>query len=178
MINMEQGTKNPMRQLQGARSRADGKYFESVIDVSCAWYRDRQMAHIEKTPEPMKVLRPVPNTKRRFVACFEHKAQPDYKGTLRNGMAVVFEAKHTDGDRIERSRLTQEQMEGLEIHYRLGAVAFVLVSFGFQEFYRVPWQAWRDMKKRFGRQYIRAGEMAEWKVGNEGGVLRFLAGIV
>lgn len=175
---MEQETKNPLRQIQGARSRAEGKYFESVIDGSCGWYRDHKLAHIEKTPEPMKVLRPIPNTKRRFEACFERKAQPDYKGTLRNGMAVVFEAKHTDSDRIERGRLTAEQMDGLEAHYRLGAVSFVLVSFGFLEFYRVPWQVWRDMKPRYKRLYIKAEELADWRVKNCGGVLRFLEGIV
>lgn len=169
--------KSTARRLQGAQARAAGKCFENSIDAACVWYRERGLAHIEKTPEPMKVIRPA-STKRLFVACFEHRAQPDYKGTLRGGGAVVFEAKHTDGDRIERGRLTTEQMEGLEIHHRLGAAAFVLVSFGFQNFYRVPWQVWRDMKARFNRQYITAAEMEKWKVPEVCGVLRFLERII
>lgn len=177
-MHIDQEGKDPARQLQGARSRNAGKSLENYIDASCAWYRDCGLAHIEKTPEPMRVIRKIPRNKSTFEACFEHKAQPDYKGTLRGGRAVVFEAKHTDGGMIERSRLTSEQMDGLETHYRLEAAAFVLVSFGFQDFYRVPWQVWRDMKQRFGRQYMRPQEMEVWKVPDMGGVIRFLHGLI
>ncbi len=124
--------KDPQRQLQGMRSKATGEHFENMITGACSFYYEKNLAHIEKTPEPMKVLMPMPRQSGKFIACFEKAAQPDYKGTLLGGKAIVFEAKHTDHDRIERGRVTQEQLDGLEKHHKLGALAFVFVSFGFK----------------------------------------------
>ena len=87
------------------------------------------------------------------------QAQPDYKGTLKGGKAVVFEAKHTDDDRIEYNRLTKEQRDDLEHHHKLGAVAFVLVSMSLTECFRVPWPVWRDMAATYGRKYMTRDEL-------------------
>lgn len=170
--------KHPVCQLRGAQANRDGHCFEDIISASCQWYRSQQLAHIEKTPEPMKVLRPLPGKSNQFAACFVKQAQPDYKGTLRDGQAVVFEAKYTGADRIERSRITGEQTDGLETHNKLGACAFVLVSFAFQNYFRIPWSIWRDMKQRFGRLYIKPEELGEYRVEYTGGLVRFLDGIV
>lgn len=170
--------KQPERQLQGKQANLDGHCFEDIISASCGWYYDQKLAHIEKTPEPMKVLRPLPGKKNQFAACFVKQAQPDYKGTLRDGQAVVFEAKYTGADRIERSRLTTVQAEGLEMHNRLGACTFVLIAFDFRDYFRIPWEMWRDMKQRFGRLYIKPEEIGEHRVEYVGGLVRFLDGIV
>lgn len=34
---------------------------------------------------------------------------------------MVFEAKHTDSDKIDQSRLTPEQVESLTLHHKLGS---------------------------------------------------------
>lgn len=169
--------KDPRRQLQGKRSKVVGEYFENLISSACDYYRVQSIAHIEKTPEPMKPLKPVPRQPGRFIACFEKAAQPDYKGTIRGGQAIVFEAKHTDNDRIERGRLTQEQLDGLEKHYQLGALTFVVVSFAFQDFFRVPWTAWRDMKKIYGRKYVKAEELESYRVKATSQMILLLSGI-
>jgi len=147
------------RQLQGRQSHAAGQHFEQFIESACAWYRERGIAYIEKTPEPMKVLKPAPNMPGQFIACFEKSAQPDYKGTVTGGRAVVFEAKHTDGDKIEGKRVTEEQGHSLDMHQQLGAVCFVLVSIRRQYFYRVPWPVWKTMKDRFGHQHMTVMEL-------------------
>ena len=170
--------KDPQRQIQGSHSRAIGKHFENMITVACLFYGEKNIAHIEKTPEPMKVLRSMPLQHGKFVACFEKSAQPDYKGTLLGGKAIVFEAKHTDNDRIERGRVTQEQIDGLEKHHKLGALAFVFVSFKFQSFYRIPWIDWRDMKDLYGRKYLKADELDNYRISAPGGVIKLLSGIV
>ena len=139
-------------QITGKQARAAGNYFENMISASCEYYRDRGIAKIEKTPEPMKPLG-AKNRKGQFLACYTKQAQPDYGGTLKGGQSIYFEAKHTDDDRIEQRRLTQEQQDDLEAHHRLGAVTFVLVSFSLCDFYRVPWPVWRDMAETFGRKY-------------------------
>lgn len=169
--------KDPQRQLQGQRSRAAGEYFENQITAACDFYHDRNIAHIEKTSEPMKVLKPMPRQPGKFIACFEKAAQPDYKGTLKGGRAIVFEAKHTDGDRIKRSRITQKQEDGLEKHHNLGALALVIVSFNFNDFFRIPWTVWRDMKDLYGRQYIQVDELEEYRLSEPGGVIKLLSGL-
>lgn len=44
------------RSMTGARSRAEGAGFESLINSACEYYRTNGIADIEKTPEPMKPL--------------------------------------------------------------------------------------------------------------------------
>lgn len=170
--------KDPRRQLQGKRSKIIGDYFENLINSTCVYYYDRGIAHIEKTPEPMKVLEAISRRPGKFIACFEKAAQPDYKGTLKGGQAIVFEAKHTDADRIERGRLTQDQLEGLEKHHELGALAFVIVSVGLQKFYRVPWAIWRDMKSIYGRKYIKVDEMERYRILATNQMIKLLSGII
>jgi len=170
--------KDPRRQLQGKRNKVTGNYFENMISAACSFYREKNLAHIEKTPEPMKVLQPMTRQPGKFIACFEKAAQPDYKGTLQGGQAIVFEAKHTDNDRIERGRVTPEQIDCLEKHHKLGALAFVFVSFGFKSFFRIPWTAWRDMKEIYGRKYLKAEELEGYRLPELGGAIKLLSGIV
>ena len=89
-----------------------------------------------------------------------------------------MEAKHTDADRIERSRLTQEQLDELESYHAIGARAFVLVSFSLRQFFRIPWPVWRDMRERFGRLYVKPEELEEYRVSAPGGIIKFLEGLV
>lgn len=160
-------------QVTGKQARAAGEHFEAMISASCGYYLDRGLAKIEKTPEPMKPLG-AKNRKGQFLACYTKQAQPDYSGTLKGGRSVYFEAKHTDGGRIEQRRLTQEQQDDLEAHHCLGALSFVLVSFGLCDFYRIPWPIWRDMAKVYGRKYMTQPELAPYKVSAAAGIVKFL----
>lgn len=167
---------NVQRSQRGRQSRIVGDHFEGIIAASLRWYEDKGVACIEKTPEPMKPLR-APNRQGQFLACYIKAGQPDFKGTLTGGRSVVFEAKHTDSDRIEYSRLTDEQVEKLSTHHKLGAAAFVLVSFGLQDFYRIPWEIWRDMKAIYGHKHIKQKELEPYRVQYIAGVLKLLEGI-
>jgi len=167
---------NVERQYRGKQSRVAGNQFEDLISASLEWYEDKGVACIEKTPEPMKPLGK-PNRLGQFLACYTKAGQPDYKGTLRGGRAVVFEAKHTDGDRMVYGRLTDEQIDQLTLHHKLGAVAFVIVSFGLEDFYRIPWEVWRDMKAIYGRKYLKPAELEPYRVQYIAGVLKLLEGI-
>ena len=145
--------------IGGSKARINGQRFEQLIDSMCRVYAETGVAKIEKTPEPMKPLRP-PNRMGQFLACYTKQAQPDYKGTLRYGQAVIFEAKHTDAPRIEQSRVTEEQLAALLEHEKLGAECFILVSFGFMRFYRVPVKNWHDMKRIYGKVSVNEKDLA------------------
>lgn len=144
--------KDPRRQLQGAVSKAQGKKFEERLDKSFAYYKAHGFAIIEKTPEPMRPTKNLGNGK--FEAFFEKKAQPDYKGTIKGGRTVMFEAKFTSTGKMEQSRVLQGQADYLDRHQELGARCYVIVGFSSGAVYRFPWNIWRNLKKHFGRKYV------------------------
>ena len=144
--------KDPRRQLLGAISKARGDQFEERLDSAFAYHKAHGFAIIEKTPEPMRPIQNLGNGK--FVAFFEKKAQPDYKGTIKGGRTVMFEAKFTSTGKMEQSRVLQGQADYLEGHQKLGARCYVIAGFGSGAVYRFPWNIWRDMKKHFGRKYV------------------------
>lgn len=164
------------RRAQGKRNRAQGAFFEQMIEQACEYYRAREIADIEKTPEPMQPTKDLGNG--HFIAHYTGTAQADYKGFLMGGRAVNFEAKYTDTGRMTQDRVTPDQTKRLERAHRYGAHAFVLCSFGAVAFYRVPWEVWRDMKTYFGHKYITPQEAAPYEVRIGGpGVPLFLEGV-
>lgn len=159
--------------LRGKNNRANGALFEQMIDAACRYYRQARLAEIEKTPEPMRPLSGA-NSRGQFLSCYVKRAQPDFKGTLLGGKAIVFEAKHTDADRILQSAVSEEQERQLDRHAVLGAECFVLVSFGFEQFFRVPWGVWRGMKKQYGRKYLKPEDIPQYRIAIKNGILDFL----
>lgn len=167
--------KDPRRQLRGAASRDAGKAFELMIESACRVYAVHGQANIEKTPEPMKPIRDLGGG--RFIAAYEKKAQPDFKGTLRGGRAICFEAKHTDTDRMPQSYVTKEQGDALELHSALWALCMVVFSFGYADFFRMIWPDWKYMKEIFGRKYVTAADLEPYRIRVEDGYLQFLKGV-
>ena len=151
--------------LIGSRSRASGEYFEGMISAACQFYEEKGISVIEKTPEPMRVLKPYDRKRGQFICCFAKQAQPDFKGILMDATMVLFDAKHTDKERIMRDVVTEEQE------------SFLVVSIGLDNFYRVPWVVFRDMKKIYGHKYMDRKDLETYKIRYSNGVLRFLDGI-
>ena len=161
---------------QNQLNRHLGADFEELIGAACEYYRGRGVADIEKTQEEMKPIKNMGSG--RFVAVYVKKAQADFKGFLRGGLAVNFEAKHTSTPRMEQDRVTPEQADRLERAFRYGAAAFVVCSFSGKDFFRVPWEVWRNMKARYGHKYITIQEAEPFRITFGGpGVLLFLEGL-
>ena len=163
------------RQTTGYLNRESGQNFEEYISLSLRWYEKNGLAVIEKTPEPMRPLSRLDNG--RFIACYETKAQPDYKGTIKGGRSIVFEAKYTSGMRMAQQRVTDKQAERLDWHLQMGAVCFVLVGFGDNSVYRIPWHERKRMKEVYGKKSIVPMNVKKHRVDAEG-VLKLLDGIV
>lgn len=159
--------------IQGKQNRADGLMFEGIIDEACKYYKAAGLAYIEKTPEPMKPIGVLNRKLGQFKAVFTKAAQPDYKGTMQGGTAVVFEAKHTETDRIKQDAVTKDQWDSLDLHETMGALCFVLVSLGMR-YYRVPWAKWKTMKSDCGHEYMNAADLEPYGVGAWPNPLRFL----
>lgn len=156
------GEKDPRRQLIGKEAKIKGRRFEERIDASFDYYRETGFALIEKTPEPMRPIKDLGGG--RFVACFVKKAQPDYKGIVKGGREYIFEAKYTSSDRMEQSRVQENQEKYLTAHEALGARCYVLVGFDSGEVYRIPWRVWSSMKKQFGRKYVTEADLKEYGI--------------
>ena len=164
--------KTYQRQIQGARSKANGRMFEDIVINSCHRYFADRKAIIHKENEPMKPIRDLGQGK--FVACYERKSQPDFKGKIMDGPMVLFEAKHTDADRLKYEAVTQGQARAFDYHTEFGVECFVLISFGFRKFYKVPWNIYRKMKDIYGRKYIKPEDLTKYEIPFVGGILKFL----
>lgn len=166
-----------MSRMQGIRAHANGANFELMIDAGCEWYDYKGVASVHKTPEPMRVLQNLGGGK--FLSVYTKKAQPDYQGVLRGGRSVVFEAKHSGTDEIQKRRVTKAQWEELDKRERLGALCFVLVSFRFNVFSMIPWALWKDMGNQVGRSHLKPSDeiVLDHRVRNSGGAIMFLDNI-
>lgn len=154
-----------LRHLQGQRSQAMGKLFEERLDRSFAYYKAKGFAIVEKTPEPIKILSK-PDKFRRFTACFVKAAQPDYKGTIKGGRTVVFEAKFTwaADQRIHQDAVKEGQVDYLDRYESLGALCYIIAGFASGAVFRVPWEVWKNMKAHFGRKYVTEEDLEEYRV--------------
>lgn len=163
------------RQITGRRSKASGEMFERWLSQACEFYLEKRLAHIEKTPEPFHITgKDSSGTVRGY---YEKKGQPDYKGILCDGTGIMFEAKHTDSDRINQSVVTDTQWKNLDIYEQFGAHCYVMVSIKLERFYRVPWNAWKHMKELFGHKYMNEQELLPYRLQERQQTILILEGV-
>ena len=78
--------KKARQQYQNAVNNAQGQAFEGYIKAGCEYYRLRERAEIDKTPEPFRVTSKHGNGV--FTGRFTARAQPDFQGTLAEHTAL------------------------------------------------------------------------------------------
>lgn len=166
--------KAALNAMRGAQNKRSGDLFEKLVEEACAVYRSAGIALIEKTPEPFRVTKRLSDG--RFEGHFAAQAQPDFKGTLRDGQSIVFDAKHTDGDKIALSRLSDTQRDDLLCHDSFGAAAGVLMGFGtFHTIFAwIPIKIFLDAKKENGHLYWSVEDVKPWEVYYSHGIVDFL----
>lgn len=158
--------------ISGLKARNNGRDFENMIDITCRMYKRKGFGFIQKTPEPMRVIKN--NGKGQFTSVFEKKAQPDYTGVLKGGTSIMFEAKHTEGTRFPFSRINDEQWDALETHHTYGGTSFVLLSFNKSSYYCVPFDAWMTIVKEGGKKSVNEKDLSEHRVSYKNGFVDFL----
>ena len=170
----KQEGKNPLRQIQGSINHLLGENENRITEI-CKYYELNDIAKIEKTPEPMKILKHVDNG--HFEAIFTKAAQPDFKGCKKGGQTIVFDAKFTESDRIRYQVLSDYQKETLLNYQKMGADSFILVGFADGTIYKVGIDKWNNMKQEFGRKYILQQELDEIGLEvkkNKNGIIDFI----
>lgn len=162
--------KNPWRSYRARKSSDAGHLHEKLIEGACRWYRAMGVARITKTPEPFRVRKKNPDG--TALVSFTAHAEPDFKGSLRGGKLICFEAKFTSTDRMKQDVVTRDQAAALTEYAALGAVTGVCVGIGDQAFF-VPWEVFSHMKEIFGRKYATAEDLKPWRVESRG-MIKFL----
>lgn len=165
--------KTDKRRIPGLKSKRNGSIFEHMIDRACRYYESREIAYIQKTPEPIRITG---RTKRNgvFQAVFDKKAQLDFTGTLGNGLSIVFEAKYTNNTNITFDRIELHQERELDRHTELGATTFILISFSAKRFYKVSWMEWLGLKETIGKKSVNEKDLAEYQIQEDEGIIRLL----
>jgi len=166
---------NSRRKIIGRRSKASGETFERWISNACNFYLKSGWAYIEKTPEPFHITGK--DNKGVVRGYYEKKGQPDYKGILCDGTGIMFEAKHTDSDRINQNVITDTQWESLDTYEKFGAHCYVMVSMGLRDFYRVPWSDWKKMKELFGHKHMKEQELTPYRLQTKQCTILILEGV-
>ena len=161
-----------MNRARGRKSKSNGAQFEKLIEQACSVYARKNIAMIEKTPEPLRMVRA--GRGNEVVAIFEKKAQPDFQGTLQGGMSVVFEAKHTSSTNIQFDRITPVQSLYLAKHAKLGAEVYVIISFKFERFFFVPYNKWAKLQETLNKKSVNVNDLAEYEIDRTKGFLDFL----
>lgn len=175
VLREERDMLNARRQMIGRRSKEAGEIFEKRISYACEFYLQNGWAHIEKTPEPFHITGK--DNKGVVRGYYEKKGQPDYKGILCDGTSIMFEAKHTDSDRINQNVITDMQWECLDIYNDFGAHCYVMVSIGLIKFYRVPWDIWKRMKELYGHKYMTEQELERFRLKEKQHTILILEGV-
>lgn len=136
-------------------TRAEGRMFEESILRACEVYKANGTAVINKVPEPRRVVGRTGGRSSLMICCNEKKSDPDFEGSVSpDGRCIIFDAKATHKDRMEKIVLTEHQREIMEAHFACGSDCYIAISFDFKAYYFLPYALWRDMKEVFGRQYI------------------------
>lgn len=169
------GAADVKRSLSAGNSSERGRVFERLLLKGCKLYARNDKAVISKVYEPYLCVRTLGEG--GFIGKFIGRAEPDFKGVLKGGQAIAFEAKSTCKSRISRKVLTSEQMQWLDAQMMMGALTFVCVNMvddrRRDRFFTIPWHVWRDMEIDCGKKYLTAADIPEYEVKFDGAV-RFL----
>ena len=118
-----------------------GKPFEELIIMLNHKYRNQNKAVIHKVPTEWIPLRN--GTGKIVSAKVESKAAVDFMGSYK-GRVIVFDAKHTNKERISWSEVKAHQGTFLDDCHLNGGISFILVSFNLNHIYVIPREYWKS----------------------------------
>lgn len=122
---------------------------EALIEFANTTYRNKGVAVVLKQSTKFIPIRDASGA--IITAKVEEKASVDYIGRYA-WIPIALEAKHSEEPRIRFDRVEEHQKECLDDWVQGGgAMAAVLVSFGMNRFFAVPWVFWRAAREAWKR---------------------------
>lgn len=153
-----------------------GMDFESDINLSNEYYKEKGLCLVTKRPTPINVVK-VDYTHGAIItqAYFETQSTTDYNGVYK-GRYLDFEAKSTvSKTSLSLANIQPQQIDHLERVLEMGGIAFFLINFSsHSETYFVPAKAIIDFYREKPRSSIPYSWMKEnGKTVKEGYRLRY-----
>lgn len=105
--------------------RNRGKWFEKAIEQTNTVYKRKGLAIVDKIATPINYN---PRTKKAF---YESKSTVDFIGCDSTGQMIAFDAKEVSGKSLPFANIQQHQIDYLLNVNKLGARAFFLIFFKF-----------------------------------------------
>jgi penicillin-binding protein-related factor A (putative recombinase) len=172
----------------------NGLGFEEYLSTLHSLYQKQGKARLCKTTPPVKVLvKPLPggvlNALNRFlIRCkkykfakffaggakgkghlfagfFEAMGEPDFKGVLKGGQMVSFDAKHSTQERFQfKALLKTHQTESMTLDVRLGALCFYLVRHGRSDYLLPVNSIGEHPAALFGKASCKWADLEAWRI--------------
>ena len=125
-------TEKTHRTLLSAANR--GMSLEEDINLSNDYYRDNEIALINKRPTPINIVKVDYSRGARITdAYFEKQSTTDYNGVYK-GRYIDFEAKNTKSNTaFPLSNISEHQIVHLKNVLKHGGIAFFIISFQMKD---------------------------------------------
>ena len=157
-----------------------GMGLETEIEYANKQYAAKGLALIQKIPTPVKVLKQTGNRVQGF---WEKKSTLDFRGTVKGGISISFDAKEvsTSDKGLPLSYIAEHQITHIRSALTVGEVSFILCHIKkADKRYFAPgniilayWDWWQENKGKRGCKCIPVEAMIEVRSGN-GVVLDYL----
>ena len=105
-----------------------GSTFENLINETNSYYRDHNLALVQKIPTPITPLEFHSEKKMITKAFFEKDSTVDYIGVVQ-GVPVCFDAKECSTDTFSMQNIHEHQYRFMADFEKQGGVAFLLIMF-------------------------------------------------
>lgn len=121
-----------------------GSVLEEMINMTNSFYREHNLALIQKVPTPITPINIDKNTRHITLAYFDQKSTVDYIGVVQ-GIPVCFDAKECHNDNFSLQNLHEHQYRFMEDFEKQGGISFILLFYTHKdERYYIPF---KDIKK-------------------------------
>ncbi|MCR5215311.1 MAG: Holliday junction resolvase RecU [Eubacterium sp.] len=125
-----------------------GSAFESLINSTNEYYREKGLALVQKIPTPITPLKFDSERKLITEAYFDKDSTVDYIGVVQE-IPVAFDAKECKTDTFSLQNIHEHQYKFMEEFEKQGGVAFVLIL--FTERNDMYYLRFRELKEYFDR---------------------------
>ena len=115
-----------------------GSTLEDEINRTNEYYKDNNLALIQKVPTPITPINIDKETRHITLAYFDQKSTVDYIGAVQ-GIPVCFDAKECASDTFTLANVHPHQIDFMNAFERQGGVAFLIISYTLRnEMYYLP----------------------------------------
>ena len=117
-----------------------GSALEEFINETCARYREKNLALIQKVPTPITPVRIDKESRHITLAYFEKKSTVDYIGVVQ-GIPICFDAKECKTDNFPLQNIHAHQVEFMGDFEKQQGIAFLILFFTHRdELYYMPYR--------------------------------------